>query len=112
MAHTPENITPAEVREELDIAWLSSYSPERNAAAIDSISDQPVADRIIHLISRLFFRGIYFTQMSRWAWIKVVGRNWRVILKLTNEGLVELTAARRKRNAHPSVSTGGSSRHQ
>ena len=99
MAHIPENITPAEVREELDIAWSSSYSPQRNAAAIDSISDQPVADRITHLVSRLFFRGIYFTQMSRWAWIKVVGRNWRTIFKLTREGFAERSAARRKKSS-------------
>jgi len=101
MAHVPEKITRAEVREELDIAWLSSYSPERNAAAIDSISDQPVSHRVTHLVSRLFFRGIYFTQMSRWAWMKVVGSNWRTIFKLTKEGVVELTAARRKRNSPP-----------
>jgi radical SAM superfamily enzyme YgiQ (UPF0313 family) len=101
MAHIPEKITPAEVREELDIAWSSSYSPGRNTAAIESISDHPVADRIIHLVSRLFFRGIYFTQMSKWAWVKVVGSNWRMIFKLTKEGLGELSAARRNRKALP-----------
>jgi radical SAM superfamily enzyme YgiQ (UPF0313 family) len=100
MAHIPEKITPAEVREELDFAWSSTYSPERNTAAIDSIAHQPVADRILHLVARLFFRGIYFTQMSRWEWMKVVGRNWRTIFKLTKEGFAEM-AARRKRNALP-----------
>jgi radical SAM superfamily enzyme YgiQ (UPF0313 family) len=99
MAHIPENITRAEVREELDIAWSSSYSPERNAAAIDSIAHHPVSDRVIHLVSRLFFRGIYFTQMSRWAWLKVVKSNRRAIFKLTKEGLIELSAARRKRGS-------------
>jgi len=81
--------------------WSSSYSPQRNAAAIDSIADQPVADRITHLVSRLIFRGIYFTQMSRWAWIKVVGCNWRTIFKLTRESFAERSAARKRSTSAP-----------
>jgi len=65
MAHTPMKMTREDVRREMDRAWMSSYSPERNARAIASISHQPITSRIIHLVSRLFFRGIYFPQMSR-----------------------------------------------
>jgi len=100
MAHTPPKITREEVRGEIDRAWRGSYSPDRNAQAIDSISYQPVSSRIIHLVCRLFFRGIYFPQMSRWAWIKVIARNRRTIFKLTKEGIAKLIVHRRNGGSH------------
>src|SRR5205823_864102 len=70
MAHAPLKMTITDARQEVNLAWSSSYSPERNARAIESISNKPITDRIINFVARLFFRGIYFPQMNRWAWLK------------------------------------------
>jgi hypothetical protein len=85
MAHTPLKMTISEAREEVQKAWSSSYSAKRNRQALKAIQDAPVQYRIGMLVSRLFFRGIYFPQMSRWAWIKLVAQNGGSIFNLTRE---------------------------
>jgi len=97
MAHTPLKMTIKEARNEVDHAWRSSYSPERNAAALSLISDQPIQFRIGHLIARLFFRGIYFPQMSKRDWLKVIAQNRQMLSSLVKEGFVTYRAARRNR---------------
>ncbi len=98
MAHAPLKMTIKEARTEVDKAWSASYSPERNAEAIDSISDQPIGYRIGHLVARLFFRGIYFPQMNKRAWFKLIAQNRRPIFKLSKEAF-SLYRASRKRKA-------------
>jgi radical SAM superfamily enzyme YgiQ (UPF0313 family) len=98
MAHAPLKMTIKEARTEVDKAWTASYSPERNAEAIDSISDQPIGYRVGHLVARLFFRGIYFPQMNKRAWFKLIAQNRRTIYKLSKEA-VSLYRASRKRKA-------------
>jgi radical SAM superfamily enzyme YgiQ (UPF0313 family) len=85
MSHTPLKISMSEVHAEVKRAWSDSYSPEANVRAIEKIQHKTVGHRLIHLISRLFFRGIYFPQMTRWQWIKLIADNRRMILKLTME---------------------------
>ena len=99
MAHAPLRMTIEEARQETRRAWEASYSPERNAAALGAIADAPIECRISHLVARLFFRGIYFPQMSRRAWLKLLADNRRAILALTREGLSTWGAARRRSRA-------------
>jgi len=87
MAHTPLKMTIPEARQETDHAWRMSYSPERNAEALDAISDVAFRYRLSHLVSRLFFRGIYFPQMNKRAWLKLVFQNRRPIFSLTREAI-------------------------
>jgi hypothetical protein len=87
MAHTPLKMTIQEARHETDHAWRRSYSPERNAEALEAISDAPFRYRLSHLISRLFFRGIYFPQMNKRAWLKLVFDNRRPMYGLTKEAI-------------------------
>ena len=87
MAYTPLRMSASEVHQELALAWAASYSPKRIADAISSISHKPVESRIIHLVARLFFRGIYFPQMGWWEWTKVIGCNRRTIFKLLGDAL-------------------------
>ena len=94
MAHTPLKMTIAEARAEVDHAWASSYSPARNAEAIDSISHAPLQYRISHLVARLFFRGIYFPQMSKRAWVRLIIDNRRTVYPLVKEGVAKLRDAR------------------
>jgi radical SAM superfamily enzyme YgiQ (UPF0313 family) len=97
MAHTPLKLTIPQAQEELDRAWAVSYSPERNERALDAISDQPLDHRLIHFVMRLFFRGIYFPQMSKRAWAKVVFQNRRTIYRLTREAVSTYRVARKRR---------------
>jgi hypothetical protein len=96
MAHTPLKMTSAEVHNEVSQAWTASYSPARIAEAIDSISHKSVEIRIIHLIARFFFRGIYFPQMGWWAWTKVVMQNRQTIFKLFREARAKWKARKKK----------------
>ncbi len=99
MAHTPLKMTMQEARDETDSAWRASYSPERNAEAINSISDAPFRYRLSLLVSRLFFRGIYFPQMNKRAWLKLVLQNRRPILSLTREAIGMWRSSRKKKPA-------------
>ena len=98
MAHTPLKMTIPEAHREIAQAWSASYSPARITEAIDSISHKSVEARIMHLIARLFFRGIYFPQMGRWAWIKVIAQNRHTIFKLVGEAFGAWRRARRKKS--------------
>jgi radical SAM superfamily enzyme YgiQ (UPF0313 family) len=98
MAHAPLKMTIKEARAEVDRAWRASYSPERNRAALEALNDQPIEYRVSHLIARLFFRGIYFPQMTKRAWMKLVVDNRRVIYPLVKEAFVRWRAARRNKS--------------
>jgi len=87
MAHEPMKMTIPEVRREIDLAWSSSYSPERNERALDSIGDKPVGYRIYHLVARLLFRSIYFPSEGRWSWARAVLGNRRAIYRVARDVL-------------------------
>ena len=53
---------------------------------------EPASD----LVARLFFRGIYFPQMNKRAWIKLLMQNRRTIFSLTKEGVSTWRASKRK----------------
>jgi hypothetical protein len=95
MAHPPLKMSIEEAHAETKFAWASSYSPERNEEAIDSLDDQPLKYLISHLVARLFFRGIYFPQLTTRAWLKLIAQNRRTILKL---GLKSVRAFRKARS--------------
>jgi hypothetical protein len=93
MAHTPLKMSIDEVHNEVRIGWVSSYSPEAIERAVDSLNHKPLGYRINILIARLCFRGIYFPQMDRFAWLKTILENRRTIFKL--KARVRRRAARR-----------------
>jgi radical SAM superfamily enzyme YgiQ (UPF0313 family) len=99
MAHEPLKLTIPETQAELDHAWAYSYSPERNRQALESLADQPLRYRLTHLVMRMLFRGIYFPQMNKRAFLKVVLQNRGSILSLTREGFKSLLASRKERKA-------------
>jgi radical SAM superfamily enzyme YgiQ (UPF0313 family) len=99
MAHTPLKMTSDETHKEIDEAWANSYSPEAIAGAVESISDRPLGHRFSILVGRLFFRGIYFPQMTKLAWIKVLAQNRRIIYKLVSEAFAARRKSRKMREA-------------
>jgi hypothetical protein len=56
------------------------------------------------LVSRLFFRGIYFPQMNKRAWLKLVYENRRTINALVREGFAKYRASRRRAAEAPDAS--------
>jgi radical SAM superfamily enzyme YgiQ (UPF0313 family) len=87
MAHTPLKMTIEEAHAEVKYGWAKSYSPEAIAKALASVAHKPLGFRINILIARLCFRGIYFPQLGRFAWVKTISQNRRTILGLFREGL-------------------------
>jgi hypothetical protein len=112
MAHTPLKMSIEEAKEEVRRAWTESYSPERNAEAVEYLSSAPFQYRIIHLVSRLFFRGIYFPQMGKRAWMKVLLQNRKTISGLVKEGVAKARAGRKNRKATPSTAPGTEIQHE
>jgi radical SAM superfamily enzyme YgiQ (UPF0313 family) len=97
MAHNPLKITIDQTHAELTHAWEESYSPRRNMEAMQALADQPIRYRMTHLVMRLLFRGIYFPQMNKRAFMKVVLQNRAPILALTKETLSKLLTSRKTR---------------
>ncbi|MFL6274010.1 MAG: B12-binding domain-containing radical SAM protein [Blastocatellia bacterium] len=96
MAHTPLKMTIDQAHAEVNHAWASSYSAKAIEQAVTSMNDKPLGHRINIFIARLCFRGIYFPQMGKWAWIKVIAQNSRVILRMLGEGLSPRKSARQR----------------
>jgi hypothetical protein len=53
--------------------------------------------RISHFVARMFFRGIYFPQMSKMAWIRLLLQNRKTIFQLGLDGFRTWRATRRVR---------------
>lgn len=104
MAHNPLKMTIEDAKDETFAAWSRSYSPERTFAAINSIRHAPIDTRVSHLVARLFFRGIYFPQMGKRAWLKLIFDNRRSIFSLSREGITTWRQFRkRKRHDVPAI---------
>ena len=104
MAHTPLKMTIAEAHTEMKYAWANSYSPEALEKAVHALAHKPLDHRINIFIARMCFRGIYFPQMSRFAWLKLITQNRRTIFGLAKEGFT----GRRSRPASAASGTADS----
>lgn len=88
MAHTPLKMSIDEAHAEVNYAWSEAYSAEAVEKAVDALDDQPLGYRINIFIARLCFRGIYFPMMGRFAWVKMLAENGRIIFKLAKQGFL------------------------
>ena len=82
-------MTISEAHEEIDQAWRMSYSPKRNESVMEELTPRGLDTRAMHLLMRLFFRGIYVPQMTKTAWINLLYQNRRSILKLFRDGIAK-----------------------
>ena len=101
MAHAPLRMTIAEAHAEMNYAWTNSYSPEAVEKAVHALAHKPLDHRINIFIARMCFRGIYFPQMGRVAWLKLIIQNRRAIFGLVKEGFT----SRRSRSTAASVAS-------
>ena len=85
MAHTPLKMTITQAQEEVRNGWTSSYSAEAMAKAVEALHHKPLGYRISIFLARMCFRGIYFPQMGRLAWLKLIFQNRRTIADLVGE---------------------------
>ncbi len=87
MDFSPLGISSEQAEAEVREAWESSYTPAANASALRWLESRPFPDRVIHLLSRLAFRGIYFPQMSRGDWVRILFQNRCLILRVISQAL-------------------------
>jgi len=87
MSFTPLEITAEQAEAEVRQAWASTYSPQTIASTMDWLESRSFPDRLIHLLCRLAFRGIYFPQMKRRDWMHVLFQNRGPILRLLVQAL-------------------------
>jgi radical SAM superfamily enzyme YgiQ (UPF0313 family) len=95
MAHTALKMTSGEVQEEVRYAWANSYSPAATERALESLTDEPAAYKISHLMARLFFRGIYFPRKGVWQWTKLVIQNRRPVYRVIRDSFTRWHGAKR-----------------
>ena len=95
MSHAPLKMTISEAHEELDQVWRKTYSAKRNESVMDLLKLEGLDIRAMHLLMRLFFRGIYVPQMTKRAWLNVVFQNRRSIFRLIREGIGEYRRVKR-----------------
>jgi radical SAM superfamily enzyme YgiQ (UPF0313 family) len=87
MAHTPLGLSADQAEAEVRHAWRASYSPAAITSAMKWLEKKPLSDRIIHLCVRLAFRGIYFPQMKKRQWARLLFSNRRSIFHLVKQGV-------------------------
>lgn len=93
MSHAPLKMTIAEAHKEVDNAWRKSYSPKRNRHVIDILAQRSLDVGAMHLLMRLFFRGIYVPQLTKRAWVNLIFQNRRPIFKLIRKGFTRYREA-------------------
>jgi radical SAM superfamily enzyme YgiQ (UPF0313 family) len=87
MDFEPLGISAEQAEAEVRQAWESSYNPAAIATAMGWMESRShgdwrsYGDRLIQLIGRLAFRGIYFPQMKRSEWVRVLFQNRGPILQ-------------------------------
>lgn len=87
MTFTPLGISADQAEKEVRQAWEASYNPAAIASAMEWLKSRPFEDRLIHLLCRMAFRGIYFPQMRRREWVRVLFENRGPILHLIYHAL-------------------------
>jgi radical SAM superfamily enzyme YgiQ (UPF0313 family) len=88
MGFSPSVISSEQAEAEVREAWELSYAPAANTSAMRWLESRPLPDRIMHMLSRLAFRGIYFPQISRKDWLRILFQNRNSILRVIMQALM------------------------
>ena len=88
MGFTPLGISAEQAEAEVRQAWAASYSPRTIASTMEWLQTKSFPDRLIHLLCRLAFRGIYFPQMKRKDWLNVLYQNRNPIFRLLYQAMM------------------------
>lgn len=103
-AFLPKGLSADEAEAEIRHSWTHCYAPAafRNAQRWLLENHKSFGYQLMHFVARLLFRGIYFPQMNRWAWIKLLAQNVHTIGSLVRCGW---RAQRKKKKAHPQAAS-------
>jgi radical SAM superfamily enzyme YgiQ (UPF0313 family) len=87
----PRHLSPAQAKNEVRNAWRAAYRPSAfwRTQKWMRAHGKPFVQQLTLFISRLLFRGIYFPQMTRLRWIRLLGQNVITIASLVRSGLRE-----------------------
>jgi radical SAM superfamily enzyme YgiQ (UPF0313 family) len=98
-AFVPQGISSEEAENEVRHSWSHCYEPAalRRAQRWLLANGKPFGQQLTHFIARLLFRGIYFPQMNRWAWIKLLAQNMPTLGNLAYCGFQAHRKNRKKR---------------
>jgi radical SAM superfamily enzyme YgiQ (UPF0313 family) len=104
-AYLPKGLSGDEVEAEVRRAWSHCYDPAafRRAQRWLRENQKTYGNQVTHFVARLLFRGIYVPQMTRWAWIKLLMQNFRVIGSLVYQGFRVQGRDRRKKFPQPAA---------
>lgn len=94
MAFSPEKMRVDQAEAEMERAWSRSYEPKAIASALHKMNSRPFKDRAVMLFAHLAFRGIYFPQMRRSDWLRVIIANRSNLLSIVMEARTEYTRKR------------------
>jgi radical SAM superfamily enzyme YgiQ (UPF0313 family) len=94
MAFAPKNMSVEQAEAEMERGWSRSYDPEAISSALLKMESRPFKHRAVMLFARLAFRGIYFPQMRRHDWLRVIVTNRRNLLRIVSEARAEVTRRR------------------
>ena len=88
-AYLPKGMTPEEAEAEVRQSWNYCYAPASFQRAQKWLveNQKSFGYQLMHFVARMLFRGIYFPQMNRWAWIKLLAHNTHTLGSLTYSGL-------------------------
>lgn len=97
-AYLPKGLTVDEAEIEVRQAWTRCYKPASFRGSQNWLHDhgKTFGQQMTHFLARLFFRGIYFPQMTKVAWLKLLATNSGTILTLILEGFRVRKRNRRK----------------
>jgi radical SAM superfamily enzyme YgiQ (UPF0313 family) len=94
MAFSPKKMSVGEAEAEIERAWSRSYEPKAITSALHKMESRPFKDRAVMLFARLAFRGIYFPQMRRRDWLRLIVANRSNLLRIVTEARTEYTRKR------------------
>ncbi len=85
----PRFLSGAQAQHEVQASWRKAYAPSAfwRSQRWMRANGKPFAQQLTVFIARLLFRGIYFPQMTRWSWARLLARNIVTIASLVLCGL-------------------------
>lgn len=84
----PAHLSAKQAQDEIRKSWRASYGPGAFSRTQKWMlaNQKPFAQQLTLFISRLLFRGIYFPQMTRRSWARLLARNIFTIASLVRSG--------------------------
>ncbi len=101
-AMEPKGMTPDEAEAEVRKSWSHCYSPAtfRKTQKWMLENNKSFGAQLVVFIARMIFRGIYFPQMNRWSWVKMLGQNASTLASLIWSGW-RATRSQKTRDKEP-----------